>query len=230
MKKTLFFMLLCLLVLLLSGNVLAQMDGGKMGGGMISAGQSGQQQKALTAPPGAGIYWANCALCHPNGENVIDPNLPIKGSGKLDEFKTFLNFIRHPQMPDGSEGEMPAFPKSKISDRQARRLYQFITYAERSSVTGGYGMEPGFGVGPGMMDNGMGPGIIGPGYYGYSPECQKFYDETHNLRKELVDKRFEYFELLRNPKTTGETAAKLEKEINELQDKIYDQAPLGCVW
>jgi hypothetical protein len=36
--------------------------------------------------------------------------------------------------------------------------------------------------------------------------------------------------VLRNPKATGETAARLEKEIKELQDKIYAKAPLGCPW
>jgi hypothetical protein len=81
----------------------------------------------------------------------------------------------------------------------------------------------------------MGPGMtggyeMGPGYYTYSPDCQKFYDETAAPRKELHDKRFEYFEAVRNPKTTGEAAEKLEKEIQELQKKIYSTAPLGCRW
>jgi hypothetical protein len=206
------------------------MGGSMPGGGMWNVGQSGDPQKFLEAPPGSGIFWGNCALCHPNGGNVLDPGLPIKGSGKLKDYKTFLRFIRHPKMPDGSEGEMPNFPKSKISDLQAKRLYQFIIYAENSTLTGRYAMGPGFGVGPGMMDNGMGPGIIGRGYYDYSPECQQFYDETRSLRKELVEKRFEYSEVLRNPKAVGATAAKLEQEIKELRDKIYAQAPLGCNW
>ncbi|MGO9417202.1 MAG: hypothetical protein ACLP51_18940 [Syntrophobacteraceae bacterium] len=94
-------------------------------------------------------------------------------------------------------------------------------------------MGGGYGMGPGMMGGGgygMGPGMMGPGYYGYSPECQKFYDETLTLRKELHDKRFEYFEAVRNPKTTGETVTRLGKDIEELQDKIYAKAPLGCEW
>jgi hypothetical protein len=50
----------------------------------------------------------------------------------LADFKTFLNFIRHPKMPDGSKGDMPAYTKYKISDRQAERLYQFITATDGS--------------------------------------------------------------------------------------------------
>lgn len=103
---------------------------------------------------------------------------------------------------------------------------------------GGYG---GYGMGPGMMRGnrgyGMGPGIMGgyggygtvPGY-GQDEECQKFLDETAGLRKELYDKNFEYSEALRNPKTTAETTAKLDREIRDLQEKIYSKAPRGCAW
>jgi len=98
---------------------------------------------------------------------------------------------------------------------------------------GGYGMGPGM-IGGGMMGGqGMGPGMMGRGmmgrgYQGQSPECQKFYDETAGLRKELHNKRFEYFEAARNPKTTGEALAKIEKEVRELQEKIYAKGPIGC--
>ena len=82
---------------------------------------------------------------------------------------------------------------------------------------------------PGMMGNGMmGNGMM-RGYY-QSEECQKFLDETADLRKELYDKRFEYYEANRNPKTTVETLTKLEREIFDLQKKIYAKAPLGCSW
>ena len=106
----------------------------------------------------------------------------------------------------------------------------------------GYGMMGGgYGMGPGMMgDYGMGPGMMGgygggyggygmgPGYYNQSEECQKFLDGTSGLRKELHDKRFEYTEALRNPKTTSETDARLRKEIDELQGEISKKAPIGC--
>ncbi len=111
----------------------AQMGGGMMGGGgMMNQGQGGKSQESLTATPGAGIFSANCASCHANGGNVVTPNLPLKGSHMLADFKTFLNFIRHPKMPDGSTGAMPAITKSKISDQQAETLYQFITAKDGS--------------------------------------------------------------------------------------------------
>jgi hypothetical protein len=98
---------------------------------------------------------------------------------------------------------------------------------------GGYGMGPGM-MGPGYGGGyGMGPGMMGPGWgarqgYGLSEECQKYFDESAGMRKELYNKRFEYFEATRNPKTTPETAAKLEKELWDLQQKIYSQAPASC--
>jgi hypothetical protein len=98
---------------------------------------------------------------------------------------------------------------------------------------GGYGMGPGMmrqgmmggrGMGPGMM----GPGMMGRGYHSQRPECQQFFDDTAGLRKELNNKRFEYFEAVRNPKTTGEALAKIEKEVRDLQEKIYAKGPVGC--
>jgi len=78
--------------------------------------------------------------------------------------------------------------------------------------------------GPGMM----GPGTMGPGYYQQNEACQKFFDETAGTRKDLHNKRYEYFEAIRNPKSPPESVAKLEKEVRELQEKIYSKAPQGC--
>jgi hypothetical protein len=107
---------------------------------------------------------------------------------------------------------------------------------------GGYGMGPGmmggqggYGMGPGMMGGqggyGMGPGMMGG--YVQSEECQKFLDDTSKQRKELYNKRYEYSEAFRDPKTSPEEIAKLEKEIRGLQEEIYkkaQKAPQGCWW
>jgi hypothetical protein len=96
----------------------------------------------------------------------------------------------------------------------------------------GQQLDPGsgYGMGPGMMGGGygMGPGMMGPGYYQQNEACQKFFDETSGTRKDLHNKRFEYSEAVRNPKSTPESVAKLGKEIRELQEKIHSKAPQGC--
>ena len=79
----------------------------------------------------------------------------------------------------------------------------------------------------------MGPGMMGPGWgarqgYGLSEECQKYFDESAGMRKELHVKQFEYSEALRNPKTKPEHVTKLEKEIWDLQKEIYTNAPRSC--
>jgi hypothetical protein len=96
---------------------------------------------------------------------------------------------------------------------------------------GGCGMMPGWGMGPGMMGYG-GYGMMGHGGWGMrwqeqGGKYQKFLDDTRDLRKELHMKQFDYFEAMRNPETTGETIAKLGREIRDLIKKIYEKAPWG---
>jgi len=78
----------------------------------------------------------------------------------------------------------------------------------------GYGNHMGYGGGYG---NHMG---YGPGY---SDESKEFLEKTADLRKELNTKRFEYSEAIR----TGDEkkAEKLAKELDELSEKIYKDAP-----
>jgi mono/diheme cytochrome c family protein len=114
---------IAVLAILFLSSIVAQ---AQMGGGMMHEGQGGNTQASRSATTGAEIFRANCANCHPNGENSINPNLPLKGSHKLTDVKTFVKFIRRPKMPDGSAGAMPAFSKSNISDQQAKKLYQYV--------------------------------------------------------------------------------------------------------
>jgi uncharacterized membrane protein len=75
---------------------------------------------------GGRIFKGNCSGCHANGGNLIAPNLPLRSAPELADFDSFLAFIRHPTMPNGSVGEMPPFPAAKISDPHAQELYQYI--------------------------------------------------------------------------------------------------------
>jgi len=96
-------------------------------GGQLVYGIKGSSDSE-TYGTGRKIFKANCNACHPNGANVIMPNLPLKGSSKLDHFETFIAFLRTPQLPDGKAGPMPAFPASKISDKEVSELYDYITH------------------------------------------------------------------------------------------------------
>lgn len=86
--------------------------------------------------------------------------------------------------------------------------------------------HPGMGgmMGPGMMGSGM-EYDTGPDYEYDTKKYQRFLDDTVKLRKELYDKRFEYFEAMRSPDTNQETILKIEQEIQELQKNLYEKAP-----
>jgi hypothetical protein len=80
-----------------------------------------------------------------------------------------------------------------------------------------YAQGPGWG-GVNMMGPGYGSHMMGQGYGRYmtgpkmgwrgSGYDQKFLDETSDVRKDLHNKKFEYFEATRNPDTKPETIAK----------------------
>jgi len=110
---------------------------------------------------------------------------------------------------------------------------------------GGYGMGPGmmggygYGMGPGMMGGygyGMGPGMMGNYGYGRCPNCgayqgqrfesneeySKFLDDTKEQRKKLHDLLFEYNEEMGSPAPDREKLSKMEKEIYELRNEIFN--------
>jgi len=100
---------------------------GYFGGQMVYGVKNISASEQLQA--GARLFKANCNACHPNGGNVIMPNLPLKSSLKLSDYDRFIEFIRHPKLPGGALGAMPPFPDSKLSDRDAKALYEYVTQA-----------------------------------------------------------------------------------------------------
>lgn len=91
--------------------------------------------------------------------------------------------------------------------------------SKQGSGYGCYGPGPGYGC-----------SVEGTGYGRHMGRWsgdydKKFLDETADLRKELHDKRFEYSEAIRDPKTEPETITKLENEIRTLQERISEKAP-----
>ena len=175
-----------------------------MGGGMMGPGQGRgyEGQPLQTQGQGAEIYRVECTRCHAQGGNLIYPSLPLRTAPQMADFSTFLAFIRNPRMPDGSQGPMPAFPPEKISDGQARDLYQYLIAALGSPAPegpgSGYRMGPGSGIGPGMMGRGYGGYGMGPGHGGrYGEPYQQLSKplDEQQARQEVEN----YLQSTRNP-------------------------------
>ena len=77
---------------------------------------------------GAEIYDNRCASCHPQGGNIVQSNLPVMGAPQLNSPARFIEWLRDPVRPNGSQGIMPPFPPSTISDRQANELRDYIRH------------------------------------------------------------------------------------------------------
>ena len=88
---------------------------------------AGVTQDSAQGGAGEAVFQRNCAGCHANGGNVIKPAKPLKGAPAMQKFDTFLAWIRNPAQP------MPVFSTSKISDQQAKELYDYILKATASA-------------------------------------------------------------------------------------------------
>ncbi len=72
---------------------------------------------------------------------------------------------------------------------------------------------------------------VGKQYAAASREdCQRFLNDTRELRKDLANKRFEYEEAARDRNTTRETLSKIEDQIMDLQEKIQAKNTQRCYW
>jgi mono/diheme cytochrome c family protein len=87
--------------------------------------------KAPPAPPeyqaGEKLYMKNCSACHPFGGNIVNAKLSVTGAPELVDFKIFLLYLRDPKQPKPTIPLMPIVPPTKISDEQAKQLYDYIT-------------------------------------------------------------------------------------------------------
>ncbi len=97
------------------------------------------------------------------------------------------------------------------------------------------GMMNGGMMGGGMMGGGMmeGRSTWGMGCNGMmggammsqmSPgQQQEFMNQTVDLRKKMMEKRFVYMEAMRNPETSPQDLAKIEKEMLQLRTEMMDK-------
>ena len=100
---------------------------GYFGGELVFGDRTAQKQVEMVGVEiSAEQFTKSCGGCHPNGGNSIKPHLPLKGAPQLVSFETFLSYLRSPKARDGSITVMPSFSPEKLSDQQAREVYQYI--------------------------------------------------------------------------------------------------------
>ena len=87
--------------------------------------------------PGRKIFVNHCSGCHPNGGNILFPNLPLRTAPQLKSYQTFIEFVRNPTLPNGVKGPMPVFTQSKLSDPQAEELYSYIIHGLANPMRSG---------------------------------------------------------------------------------------------
>jgi uncharacterized membrane protein len=97
---------------------------GYFGGQLVYEGRIPAVQEEFL--PGRNIFVNHCSGCHPNGGNILFPNLPLRTAPQLKSYETFIEFVRNPLLPDGSKGPMPSFTQSRLSDAEAQELYNYI--------------------------------------------------------------------------------------------------------
>jgi hypothetical protein len=97
---------------------------GYFGGQLVYEGRTPTIKDGLM--PGRNIFVGHCSGCHSNGGNIIYPNLPLRSAPQLASYEKFIEFVRNPKLPDGSNGPMPVFTEHDLSGEQGRELYDYI--------------------------------------------------------------------------------------------------------
>lgn len=103
---------------------------GFYGGELVfGGGAAGKGIRANGTEVAAKQFAMHCSSCHPHGGNAIKPNFPLRSAPQLSDFPRFLAYVRSPKARDGSETVMPPFPPEKLTDDQAREIYNHVITA-----------------------------------------------------------------------------------------------------
>jgi mono/diheme cytochrome c family protein len=97
---------------------------GFFGGRLVFGGRAPAAPVGMEA--GRRLFMNNCMACHPNMGNAIMPDMIIIGSDNLTDLATFIKWIRNPLKDNGQKGPMPQFLPWKISEAQAKQLYDYL--------------------------------------------------------------------------------------------------------
>ena len=106
---------------------------GYFGGQLVYAGKTPTAPAQYTA--GQNLFDNNCASCHPQGGNILDPNRPVMGAPQLASHNAFVAWLRSPKLPGEKNSVMPPFPTSSITDSQAEDIRQYIINVLEKSRT-----------------------------------------------------------------------------------------------
>lgn len=98
---------------------------GYFGGRLVFGGRAPAVPMRLEA--GRRLFENHCMACHPSGGNAIMPDMFIIGSDNLKDLHTFISWIRNPRLDNGQKGPMPSFSPGRISDAQAKQLYEYLS-------------------------------------------------------------------------------------------------------
>ena len=120
----------------------------------------------------------------------------------------------------------PVFAQNSNSAQSQQQMQQGMM---GSGMQGGGGMMNRGMMGSGMMGgnqgnwNGMGcNGMMGGAMMNQMTpgQQQAFLDQTTDQRKKMMELRFDYQDAMRNPKTTPQELAKIEKQMLELRTQM----------
>ncbi len=130
----------------------------------------------------------------------------------------------------GGQNQQPAGQNPDSGGHYPCQMHQGMGPGMMGGQMGGYGMMGGHmggHMGQGHMggDGMMGTGHNSETYQKNQDEYNKYLDDTAGIRKNIHNKKFEYFEAVRNPNTTRTDILKIEKELHDLKWQLYEKAP-----
>lgn len=78
---------------------------------------------------GEQVYHTNCASCHSDGSNKVNPNKPLAGSAKLDSIVTFKDFLNTPPT------HMPYYQHIVKDPKAVEALYNYCKKLKKTGPT-----------------------------------------------------------------------------------------------
>ena len=95
-----------------------------LAGSLISFGAACYAEKDVKEGAGEGLFKKHCAVCHPDGGNIVNPKFGLhkkdREANNIAKPGDIVNKMRNP-----GPG-MPAFDKNSIADKDAEAIAAYI--------------------------------------------------------------------------------------------------------